>query len=368
MIAIHRTRANGEVRVVVTSDATKVKIRYRTAKGKKRQVIRKVRDGTARVTLRAGARSIKVRARATSKLRAGTWVASQPAATPAPGNPPTAPPAPPPDQTIPSTPPVIEPVISTPPEPVVVRPPAPLIGYDVSWPQCATTLPTGQAFAIVGVNNGLANNTNPCLATQLSWAHSSAGTTSQPRAALYVNTANPGLIGSWWPTSNYYPEVSPTPVPNPYGACTGDEDAACAYMYGYAKAYDDATIRGVVDPASYFWWLDVETENSWEGSTTANRADLEGMTYYFTEVLGAAGVGIYSTSYQWTQIVGGTGPVTSPTTTPTASNLNGLPSWIAGATDLAGAQANCSSAPLTGGQVTVTQYLLDGLDHNHSCQ
>ena len=363
VVAIHRTRANGKVRVVVTSNARKVKIRFRTAQGKKRVVVRKVRKGTARVTLPAGARSIKVRARATSKLRAGRWVASQPA----PVSLPTPLPATPPAQTVPAVPPVAEPVISTPSAPVVVPPQAPAIGYDVSWPQCATTLPTGQAFAMVGVNNGLANNTNPCLPTQLAWAHTSSGTTSQPRAALYVNTANPGLIGSWWPESNLYPESSLTPVPNPYGACTGEQDAACAYIYGYAKAHDDANIRGVVDPASYFWWLDVEIENSWEGSTVANRADLEGMTYYFTEVLRAAGVGIYSTTYQWAQIVRSVGPVTSPTIPPAASILNGLPSWIAGATDLVGAQANCSAASLTGGPVTVTQYLLEGLDHNHAC-
>ncbi len=348
----------------VTTNAKKVRIRFSTAKVKKRLVVRKVRQGTARTALPAGARSIKVRARGSSKLRAGRWVISQP--VPLPVNLPTTPPAAPP-QTIPSAPPATAPVITTPVTPVVVPPQAPSIGFDVSWPQCAATLPTGQAFAIVGVNNGLANNTNPCLAAQLAWAHTSSGTTSQPRAALYVNTANPGLLGSWWPTSNVYPDGSLTPVPNPYGTCAGDEDAACAYIYGYAKAYDDATIRGVVDPASYFWWLDVETENSWKGSPTANRADLEGMAHYFTEVLGAAGVGIYSTTYQWTQIVGSTGPVISPTIPPAASILNGLPSWIAGATSLAGAQANCSTEPLTGGRVTVTQYLLNGLDHNHAC-
>ena len=46
---------------------------------------------------------------------------------------------------------------------------------------------------------------------------------------------------------------------------------------------------------------------------------------------------------------------------------NGLPSQLAGATTLEGAQANCAQPPLTGGPVTVTQYLLDGLDHNYAC-
>lgn len=86
-------------------------------------------------------------------------------------------------------------------------------GNDVSWPQCGKTLPRGQTFAVVGVNNGLANTTNPCLATQLSWAGTSTGGTGQPLVALYVNTANPGTSGSWWPTSNNY---GGTTVANPY--------------------------------------------------------------------------------------------------------------------------------------------------------
>jgi len=246
--------------------------------------------------------------------------------------------------------------------------PAPTpVGNDISWPQCGKTLPSGQAFGIVGVNDGLANNTNPCFSDELAWAQQSTGVTSQPRAALYVNTANPGLTGSWWPTSNNYPDAF-SPVPNPYGSCDGTDSVACAYIYGYAKAYDDGTIRGVVNPATYFWWYDVETTNSWETNTTANRADLEGMTYYFTQVLHAAGVGIYSTTYQWSTIVGSVGSATDTTTAGTApSSLNGLPSWIAGARTLNGAQGNCTSSALTGGTVAVTQYVSKALDYDYSC-
>ncbi|MCU1532138.1 MAG: hypothetical protein JWO49_1709, partial [Arthrobacter sp.] len=195
-------------------------------------------------------------------------------------------------------------------------------GIDVSWPQCGQALPKGQTFAIVGVNNGLANNTNPCLAAQLSWAATSAGGTGQPAVALYVNTGNPGTAGSWWPTSNSYAGKT---VPNPYGQCTkGSVGTACSYMYGYAKAYDDATIRGISSPASYTWWLDVETENSWSTDKAANRADLEGMAAYFASI--GARTGIYSTGYQWAQIVG---------TVPPSSNLYTQRSWLAGASSLA---------------------------------
>jgi hypothetical protein len=228
------------------------------------------------------------------------------------------------------------------------------LGNDVSWPQCNKALPSGQAFGIVGVNGGLANNTNPCFADQLAWAQKSSGGTGQPLVALYVNTANPGHAGSWWPVSNEY---GGTIVNNPYGTCQGGEDAACAYMYGYAKAYDDVHLRGVSNPSVYLWWLDVETGNSWSADRQANRADLEGMTAYFQSI--GARVGLYAGSSQWGQIVG---------QVPPGSNLNSLPSWLAGARTLNGAKNNCASAPLTpGGRVTLTQFVSRGFDYDYSC-
>lgn len=234
-------------------------------------------------------------------------------------------------------------------------PPAP-VGIDVSWPQCRTVLPKTPAFAIIGVNNGLANTTNPCFAKQLAWARTARtpAATSQPRVALYVNTANPGLRGSWWPTSNTYQGRS---VSNPYGSCALRSFTACSYMYGYAKAYDDATYRGVSHPSSYLWWLDVETENSWQRDKQANVAVLEGMADYFTGI--GARVGIYSTGYQWGRIAG---------SVPASSPLAGLPSWLAGATSRSGAQANCELPGLTpGSRVALTQFVAGGLDYNVSC-
>lgn len=229
-----------------------------------------------------------------------------------------------------------------------------LLGNDVSWPQCGKSLPSGQAFAVVGVNNGYANETNPCLAEQLAWAEQSVGGTGQPNVALYVNTANPGLAGSWWPTSNEY---GGQVVANPYGTCTGANDQPCAYMYGYAKASDDATSRGVSNPGSYQWWLDVETVNTWQADKVANRADMEGMTAYF-KTLGAH-VGLYSTTYQWGQLIGNV---------PSSSNLYSLPSWIPGSRSEKAAKTACTSTPLTGGSViTMTQFVSQSLDYDHSC-
>lgn len=231
------------------------------------------------------------------------------------------------------------------------------LGNDISWPQCGRAFPAGQAFGIVGVTGGLANDSNPCFAAQLSWAQGSSGATGQPKAALYVNTANPGILADWWPSGNTTKQG--TPVGNPYGTCAHGDDEACAYVYGYSMAQDDATIRGVATPSSYLWWLDVETENTWSPSNLhANAAVLEGMTAYFKGI--GARVGLYSTNFQWSVIVG---PVSA------TSNLNGLPSWLAGASSEKDARSRClSGTPLTpGGSVALIQYVAKNLDYNVSC-
>jgi hypothetical protein len=237
------------------------------------------------------------------------------------------------------------------------------VGYDVSYPQCGQTLPSARAFAIVGVNGGLSTRANPCLSTQLGWAWRSNGTvTSQPKAQVYLNTANPGQVieqVTTWPTSGT----------TPYGECDGTNSMACSWEYGWERASNSilsffmpaARSAGVdSDPARYVWWLDVETTNTWQtGSTEAlarNRATLEGMT---ASIIARGGrVGLYSTNQQWARIVG---------SVPSSSNLASRPSWLAGSTSLSDAKADCRKPALTpGGRVSLTQYVR-GLDRNHAC-
>lgn len=232
-------------------------------------------------------------------------------------------------------------------------------GNDVSWPQCGKSLPKGQLFGIVGVNGGLANTNNPCFSTELTWANNSLGTTKQPKAALYVNTANPGDVTPTvadWPKNNV-DAVNSTTDTDPYGACTGGDDLACSWQYGYNMANLDANTRNVPSPQTYTWYLDVETGNSWTNDTAKNAADLEGMTTYFQNI--GAVVGLYSTSSQWNAIVGSHG---------NTDNLNNLISWLPGARSFSGAQADCGLPPLTvNGKVTVTQYVSKQTDYDVSC-
>jgi hypothetical protein len=280
-------------------------------------------------------------------------------------------------------------------------------GNDISWPQCGKTFPSGQAFGIVGVNHGLANNLNSCLPSELSWAAKSTPSNALPKgfptAALYVNTADPGSVVPVvhdWPTNYVDPNVDPNGVSespasanaDPYGPCTetatGSNTPACAWQYGWNHAIQDmlwliATAPSGVSnlPSAYWWWLDVETGNTWESGTSGlanNVADLRGMvaalkstgetvtvTGSVVSLGGVTNVGIYSTSYQWGQITD-----SSAVGYPDLVGVGGLPDWIPGARALSGAQANCSLAGFTtmlGAGPTITQWFGKPYDGDVAC-
>jgi hypothetical protein len=239
------------------------------------------------------------------------------------------------------------------------------VGYDVSYPQCETDLPRDRAFAVVGVNGGLSTRANTCVREQLTWAWESSGEVEeQPRAQLYLNTANPGQLLDEVTT---WPDRGSTP----YGSCDGTNSDACSWQYGWERArnsvvsfFTPAARAARLDsqPSRYVWWLDVETMNTWQyGSREArdrNRATLEGMTEYLHSR--DAEVGIYSTGLQWSQIVGEVDD---------DSVLAGLDSWLAGSLTADEAEAACRKDPLVpDGRVVLSQYVRDGLDHNVSCR
>jgi len=254
---------------------------------------------------------------------------------------------------------------------------SPETGYDISFPQCGEAFPTGQSFAIVGVNDGEPNSLNPCFGTspsypstadsELHWAvETSSG--PPPNASLYVNTADPGdvydgTLVTDWPTSG--------PAPYGYGDCTtttvttnsgpataGADSPACAWVYGADAANADLSWLGSAAPSvgvsgaasSYPWWLDVETGNLWQqgsGGQAMNVAVLQGMDAALAAG-GATSIGVFSTSYQWGVITGGTSSGTPA--------LGGLANWIPGANTVADAEAACSDSSFTGGPVTLTQW------------
>ncbi len=260
------------------------------------------------------------------------------------------------------------------------------MGNDISYPQCGKSFPSGQAFGIVGVNGGLANDANPCLGptsgnvatSELYWASNSSGITKQPKAQLYVNTADPGNGVDDWPASSNTSDPW-TCVPTISGGTTGANSLGCAWQYGYNMAETDvgrlaaaATSLGISGAiSSYDWWLDVETGNSWQSGTygmAMNLADLQGMAYVFNGGISApptstslTNVGVYSTGYQWGQIVGGS------VTESALGNLDLANVWLPGARSQSGAVSNCATAGFTGGRVTITQWFSHPIDSDYSC-
>jgi hypothetical protein len=292
--------------------------------------------------------------------------------------------------------------------------PSPATGNDVSYPQCQSHFPTGAAFGVVGVDDGIANVVNPCLTAEIAWAGGTSGTaassyatTPQPRAQLYVNTADPGDVYNGQPIADW-PSNNVGGGTDPYGACTttvvkighhktttvGQNSPACAWQYGWNAATKDAQTffgnavsgQGALDQnaGDYPWWLDVETGNTWQSSSgglAMNDAVLEGMVTSFSTLRttggAAAAVGIYSTGYQWNQIAGGETTVDGNWSTLAHATgpapLDGQPDWVPGAISTAGADSTCTAnaaftrTSAVNANVTLAQWVSGGVDGDVSC-
>jgi hypothetical protein len=233
------------------------------------------------------------------------------------------------------------------------------VGYDISYPQCNGSFPSGGAFGVVGVNGGKPYSANPCLGTgdgpsELSWAGMNA--------QLYANTADPGpALSSHWPNGQTSPKPCNTAT-NP-----GSDTPECHYDYGWnaaADSYQDAVSAYVSlgwaasgatrTPVANQWWLDVETANSWTATPSLNVQALQGGVDYLQSVA-AAGVGFYSSASDWQTITADT------------TSFASLPSWVAGATSLSDAQSRCGGGGFTGGGVALAQYPSAGFDADYRC-
>jgi hypothetical protein len=206
--------------------------------------------------------------------------------------------------------------------------PSEYVGADISWPQCGGSTPTDRVyqFAIIGVTGGQPFSPNPCLATEYRWAAASGF------PELYVNLQ--------------YGETNNGPL-----HCS-DQDTGClAYNYGYetvewAVRYASDSTGGATNSAP-IWWLDVETENAWSNDPDQNAYVIQGALDYL-QLAFNRGVGVYSTSYQWSEIAGSFAPP-------------GIPNWVAGAAALNDSNA-CLSPIWPGAQVWAVQYLNLDLD------
>ncbi len=208
------------------------------------------------------------------------------------------------------------PTVTAPPEAPPVRIAG--VGYDISYPQCRSALPSGAAFGIVGVNGGAPLTSNKCFATQFAWAARTRG------HAVYVNTSYSGK---------------------------GDPIA-----YG-RNLIEDAIAREHAAGVSHtaVWWLDVEVGNTWAGTQQENATVLATMA----STLQRAGVrvGIYSSPQQWAEIAGEWAP--------------GLPVWNATGPGTQKSALPACSESFAGSTSAIVQWVQKSgnrlLDHNVIC-
>jgi hypothetical protein len=129
--------------------------------------------------------------------------------------------------------------------------------------------------------------------------------------------------------------------------------ATYAHDYGYKAAQSAfAYALGQVGPSAVAttWWLDIETTNTWNSSTSLNVQVIAGAIAYLA-AQGGVTAGVYSTPYQWGIIAGTYAP--------------GVPDWSAGAP--ASNPASYCSRSFGGGQVWLTQYANGSYDGDYSC-
>jgi hypothetical protein len=209
--------------------------------------------------------------------------------------------------------------------PTVVVPPkaAPAtvsgLGYDVSYPQCRSTLPATRSFAIVGINGGAPLTSNKCFAAQVEWARG-----SRVGHAVYVNTSYNG-----------------TADPVAYGRALVDDAIAREHAAG---------VQGTT-----MWWLDVELTNRWAGSQQENATVLAAMAARLQEA--GVRVGIYSSPAQFEEIAGLWEP--------------GLPVWNATGPGTQKAALEACGESFAGSSSAIVQWVQKSgsrlLDHNLVC-
>ncbi|MGH2609092.1 MAG: hypothetical protein ACRDHF_08380 [Tepidiformaceae bacterium] len=203
---------------------------------------------------------------------------------------------------------------------------APLVGYDISWPQCDGPYPRNYAsIGIIGINGGKPFTENRCLASQWDWL----GQYSQ-RDAVYINL-------------DYFRTVTVHQLWGPAGFCTLDDLSCRTYNHGWNSARDALVRAKKAGVKTDEWWLDVETMNHWSDSKGLNERVIAGAIEYLQSK--QLNVGIYSTPYQWGVIAGGYMP--------------GLPVWTAGAENFLEAVSRCNNPKYEfgGGKVALVQYV-----------
>ncbi len=209
--------------------------------------------------------------------------------------------------------------------------PASSLLVDLSWPNCSINQNLTFELGIVGINGGLDFKQNPCLIKE---------TLLMQRYIVYINTGYPGMARGR--KYQQYPLH-----------CYRTNATCLAYNYGYNATLYAIRYANLSNVHSSFWWLDVETDNSWTSTAKVNRSSIAGAAAAIKQTSPFAKVGIYSSPNQWNLL--------------TNNWTNYLPVWTAtGNYTEQSAVLACQTASFTRGPRFLTQYT-QIVDINYVC-
>jgi hypothetical protein len=238
-----------------------------------------------------------------------------------------------------------------PDQPADAIPPAaaPVLGADISWPQCprglgipqkrtlGAPMPIPEArFVVIGLTNGPGFYPNPCLAEQTAWVRD-----RRLMAAAYAVAS--------------YPDDATVAQHGATGPYDGSSRLGALQNTGYQQAlFNVASMRraGLETPIV---WIDVEPvpDFEWSADPVANSAVVDGLARGYVDA--GYAIGVYSTPALWEGVVGG-------------FEL-GVPEWrAAGQTSRAEAESRCGADwVIQGGAGVLGQWVEAGRDQNITC-
>jgi hypothetical protein len=225
----------------------------------------------------------------------------------------------------------------------------PVIGADMSWPQCpkgmgipekrsqGAPLPLDTAaYVILGLTNGPGFTPNPCLPSMVEWV--------RERDLLVAAYA----VGS-------FPDTAALEMYGGLGPFDGSTREGALANTGYQQARFNVTSMLRTGLETPVVWIDVEPvpDFEWSADTEANAAVVRGLARGYR----SAGyrIGVYSTPLLWEGVVG---------------DLSlGIPEWrAAGQTSMAEALDRCAADwVIQGGPSVMAQWVQDNRDHNVTC-
>ena len=236
------------------------------------------------------------------------------------------------------------------PRPTSPKPPRPpVVGADMSWPQCpkgmgipekrsqGAPLPLeSAAFVVIGLTNGPGFTPNPCLPDMVRWV--------RERDLLVAAYA----VGS-------FPDTATVERYAGLGPFDGSTREGALANTGYQQARFNVTSMLRTGLETPVVWIDVEPvpDFEWSADLEANAAVVRGLARGYR----SAGyrIGIYSTPLLWDTVVG---------------DLSlGVPEWrAAGQTSMAEALNRCGPDwVIQGGPSVMGQWVEDNRDHNVTC-